>query len=975
MSDTDLNDSLFGDDALWAPPWRALTPAEESTPGEERFRQVLSEADYGTDSVARPRRLGRFELIEHIGEGGMGTVYRAFDPVSSQTVAIKVLHHDLAARSEAVRRFTKEARLLSEVRSEHVTQLLEVSEDRGTHFLVMEFVDGQSLAALLTEYGRLDEPLALAIAARVAGALADLHPLGIIHRDIKPANILIRFADLLKQSPDSSTLQGELLEVKVTDFGLARHVSQAQSLAMTHAASLLGTPLYMAPEQFTGDENVDARADLYALGATLFEMLSGQPPFAADHAMKLADMHRHVAPPRLRSVRSDVSDGVSEIIAKSLEKRPDDRYSEAPHMLADIERLLRGEATRIVPHPLIPACDRKNLLRFHYTWQTASSPARLWPFVSNTERLNRAIGLPAVDFFSDVGDHGEVRRFASIKVAGIRMRWREHVFEWIEERRFGVLREFATGPLKWFTSVVELHPRVGGGATLTHTFEIEPRGILCRFLARLKFGRNAKRSLGDVYRRIDSVLDLTPDSDSLIDHFEQPLQPSRIPLSPSWQQHRRLELIILRMSRAIGNSAALLKIADFVKTAPPQEAGRIRPLALARRLNLPEEQVIAIGLHGVREGLFVLLWDIVCPVCRISTQTCDTIRTLQDHVHCEACNFDFDIDLARSVELIFRTHPQVRTAETGQFCIGGPAHSPHVVLQMRIAPDETADLGVSLRAGTYKLRGPQLPYSMLISVRAGVFPQRLELNLSKPSHWVPETTLRTGSQVIRITNAFSHEVTVRIERTAMTDDSLTAIKALSIPLFRELFPEELLSSRQLVTITRITLLVTSAGATDELTGCVDSARVQRLLHEHLQRLSEVMRETGGVWIKIVGDGAMIAFSDADMAFSAARKLAPTLPLRDGLSAFQLRAVIHSGEAILSSINGQLDYPGTTALTAVKLLEVANPGEVLVTHPAACDTELLGLGLLRTSTLDPETVTIAGIRTGFYRLPATADALR
>ena len=161
MNNPDLNDSLSGDDGLWAPPWRALTPAAESAAGEERFRQVLSRENYGSESLLRPRRLGRFELVEHIGEGGMGTVYRAFDPVESQTVAIKVLHPELAARSDAVGRFTKEARLLSEVRSEHVTRLLEVSEDRGIHFLVMEFVDGQSLAALLTERGRLEEPLAL----------------------------------------------------------------------------------------------------------------------------------------------------------------------------------------------------------------------------------------------------------------------------------------------------------------------------------------------------------------------------------------------------------------------------------------------------------------------------------------------------------------------------------------------------------------------------------------------------------------------------------------------------------------------------------------------------------------------------------------------------------------------------------------------------------------------------------------------
>src|SRR5207302_10107944 len=142
--------------------------------------------------------------------------------------------------------------------------------------------------------------------------------------------------------------------------------------------------------------------------------------------------------------------------------------------------------------------------------------------------------------------------------------------------------------------------------------------------------------------------------------------------------------------------------------ARPREVARIRPLALARRLRLDPEQVVAACLHGTREGLLVLLWDILCPVCRIPSEVKDTLRLLREHGRCEACNLDFDLDFANSVEMIFRAHPDVRTTELATYCIGGPAHSPHVVAQVRVAPGERMQLDLELPEGAYRMRGPQL---------------------------------------------------------------------------------------------------------------------------------------------------------------------------------------------------------------------------------------------------------------------------
>ncbi len=180
--------------------------------------------------AAEPATLGRYRLLEKLGEGGQGIVYRAVDPADGAVVAIKVLRSEKARNPTVLRRFRKEARLLTEANNPHVVNLLEFNEDDGIPYLVLEFVAGASLDQLLEKKTRLEVPEALRVMSGVARGLVEAHERGIVHRDIKPANILL---------VDD--------RIKITDFGLARHVIDSESLAMTDAGALLGTPHYMAP--------------------------------------------------------------------------------------------------------------------------------------------------------------------------------------------------------------------------------------------------------------------------------------------------------------------------------------------------------------------------------------------------------------------------------------------------------------------------------------------------------------------------------------------------------------------------------------------------------------------------------------------------------------------------------------------------------------------------------------------------------
>ena len=286
------------------------------------------------------KQLGRFRLFEKLGQGGMGTVYRAEDASDGSIVAVKVLRADLAQQPQALKRLQKEARLLARVNNPYVANLLEINEDQGVHYLAIEFVSGRNVRSLLNQLGRLDEAGALAILSDVARALLDAHERGIVHRDIKPENIV-----LVGEWPAAGPA---LPRAKLLDFGLARQVEQSESQQVTHAGDAVGTPFYMAPEQCLGKGDISPRCDVYAMGATLFHMLAGRPPFVGADSVGILLMHCSDPVPSLKQFNPQVSDGVCQVVEKALgqgargslrrRRRPAARFATAVARRADQHR-------------------------------------------------------------------------------------------------------------------------------------------------------------------------------------------------------------------------------------------------------------------------------------------------------------------------------------------------------------------------------------------------------------------------------------------------------------------------------------------------------------------------------------------------------------------------------------------------------------------------------------------------------------
>ena len=174
--------------------------------------------------------------------------------------------------------------------------------------------------------------------------------------------------------------------IKLLDFGLAREVMQSESMNLTNVDTRVGTPMYMAPEQCDGKRPITASTDVYALGVNLFHMLAGRPPFQGTNLLSLIAQQCNDAPPSLRKLKPDLSEGICRVVEKALSKLPKARYANAAALLQDLESLRRGEPTSIAVHPQLPATDPRRILHYDWSWELNATSAALWPHVSNTER-------------------------------------------------------------------------------------------------------------------------------------------------------------------------------------------------------------------------------------------------------------------------------------------------------------------------------------------------------------------------------------------------------------------------------------------------------------------------------------------------------------------------------------------------------------------------------------------------------------
>ena len=287
---------------------------------------------------------GRYEIIEELGKGGMGRVYRVEDTKLKQEVALKLIKPEIAKDKKTIERFRNELKLAREIAHRNVCRMYDLNEERGIHYITMEYVRGEDLRSLIRRIGQLPIGKSISITKQICEGLSEAHRLGVVHRDLKSNNIMI--------DKDGN--------VRIMDFGIARSL---EAKGITGAGVIIGTPEYMSPEQVEGKE-VDQRSDFYSLGIILYEMVTGKVPFEGDTPFTIGMKHKGEIPQNPKELNTQISDDLNRLILRCLEKEKDKRYQSAGEVRTELANIEKGIPTteRIVP-------DRKPLTSREITVQ------------------------------------------------------------------------------------------------------------------------------------------------------------------------------------------------------------------------------------------------------------------------------------------------------------------------------------------------------------------------------------------------------------------------------------------------------------------------------------------------------------------------------------------------------------------------------------------------------------------------------
>jgi class 3 adenylate cyclase len=452
---------------------------------------------------------------------------------------------------------------------------------------------------------------------------------------------------------------------------------------------------------------------------------------------------------------------------------------------------------------------------------------------------------------------------------------------------------------------------------------LEPRGWLARLLARWEIGVRYRRKLDKVYRRLDRLLAAgaaRPEID-LID------PEIAIPAAGRARVAAASEQLIAEGAEP----RAVESLAAYLTSASDQDVARIRPLELAARFAVPEDAMLEACLRAAKQGLVGMVWDVICPSCRIPSSVIESLAKIEEHARCKACNVSFSVDFSRAIELAFRASSEIRAVETQTFCIGGPAHFPHIAAQVRLAPGERFALALTLGPGFYLLRSPQLPrvHELRVTAQGGV--RRLDVLLGERTD---VAALTAGDQLLTITNPEPREVLVRVERAGDRAFALTAARVMATAAFRELFPDQQLAPGRLMAVTQTTLVVAQVDDAQALFRALGDSKAFPVAARFFDEVGALAREYGGSLVKTFGGLAIAAFERPGPAVEAALALQAAIDAHPVTTGLACRIAVHRGPMMALTQGGRLDYFGQN-VEQVLTLAAATPPDVVALTQAVC----------------------------------------
>ncbi|MGB8646047.1 MAG: DUF5939 domain-containing protein [Anaerolineae bacterium] len=566
---------------------------------------------------------------------------------------------------------------------------------------------------------------------------------------------------------------------------------------------------------------------------------------------------------------------------------------------------------------------------FHYRWEwdCKSSRDKIWRLLADTNRYNRDVGLPSVEEDVKVSSAlANMRRRLQARFLGVlEMDWEEEPFEWVRPERYGITRRYAKGPMTELRVLVNFEPIPNGGTHLVYETWAKPRGLIGLFGIPFQLGFLQPRIIDRVVRRYDAL------------PMEQIVADSRNHLAPGG--HARLATLSQSLIQQGGAAPEQVqRLAHIIEHDDDITLARLRPYALADEWGAPRREVLELCLRATRVGMLNLEWDLLCPMCRGTKSSADTLGDLAMHGHCEICHVDFEANFERLVEITFRPNPTIRRVEERFFCTGGPEVTPHIVAQQILAPHTDRRLALPLEAGRYRMRTPLIPGGQFLSAESGGA-ANLELPLNADG-WQNEE-LRMGlAPTLHFDNRTDEEQLVIFERTAWTDQAVTAADVTTLQMFRDLFSSEALRPGEQIAVGSLTIVFTDLRDSTSLYRHIGDAPAFGRVMTHFDILRDAIAAEEGAIVKTIGDGVMAVFRRpvaAVRAMARAEKLLASPP--DGSAPLILKVGIHHSPCIAVTLNERLDYFGTSVNIAARIQSLASGNDIVISESVHDDLEV------------------------------------
>ncbi|WP_374634589.1 adenylate/guanylate cyclase domain-containing protein [Ferrovibrio sp.] len=571
-----------------------------------------------------------------------------------------------------------------------------------------------------------------------------------------------------------------------------------------------------------------------------------------------------------------------------------------------------------------------------WTWHLPVPPDELWPLLSDTARMNEALGTPRYNVEEIAQPDGSVRRHARADYKGVKVEWDDRPYEWVAGRSFRNMRIFERGPLAYFGIDLLIEPDGDAASKLTYTIHVAPRGLLGRFLILTGLLRKSGAAIETMVRQAaDHARGLRP----LVFDYQPPAPP------PGATER----LQALSNELAAGDYAHGLagRLAETIATAQEVDLIRLRPRRLAEAWHAPLRNVVELCLDATRRGLLTMSWNLLCPRCGGAKTQLATLDKLPRGAHCPSCNIDYERDFTRNVEISFQPAASLRPLSLGEFCMGGPHVSRHICVQQHLAPGETRQVEADLPAGEYRIRALQPGGESIIHHLGGAFPAIMAADDGESFGVTPGAPAPDGQ--VRMVNESRRMLSLVIESREWRRDALTAHEVTTLQAFRDLLPEQVLHPGEDVGIDHVTLMFTDLEGSTALYERMGDGAAYRMVRRHFAYLAEVVRDYDGALVKTIGDAVMAAFADPAQAVRAALAVQGGIDklnrkyhiktAREGkpvTEAVILKMGLHAGRCIAVNLNNRLDYFGSTVNLAARLQGKSRGGEIVLSEALAQD---------------------------------------